>query len=180
MTTPSAIERLSNVLREAGAVPSVRPELIAPSSIYDPVYRVGIIGCAFSLCAEWDGQRRRRMNRYHLKLLQFVAIHPALLPQLMRWVADSKSPAQVPVERWLGFPAGYVADSLHDQVIEYLTATGELSLVGRNLTVSWPFPAQSYLHRVVQLIVETSAFRREKDVLRELAAIRFSRRMLDP
>lgn len=87
MREPSAIETLSALLQSSHAQPRVRPERLVPSAIYDLDCRVFVIAAAFELHAKGELLTGRRIHATKLKLLQFVAIRPRLLPVIRSWSA---------------------------------------------------------------------------------------------
>jgi len=174
------VQRLTILLREANAVPRLRAESIAPSSIYDPLYRVVVIALAISVCGKPKPDGSRSLSGPLLKLYQFVAIHAELLPSLRGWSLAHEKGGHPSLEGWARFPRGYAADGLHENVVTYLVAIGELRREGKNLLApSDANPKPGLLARLTASAEKGGAFSVERDALRELSAIKITLKMLD-
>lgn len=170
---------LATLLREAKAVPRLRAESIIPSSIYDPLYRVVTIGLAMRACGKASPDTGLPMlNAAKLKLCQFVAIRPQLLPSLRDWISAHEGGERPSLDGWAQFPRGYAADSLHESVLTYLVAIGELVREGHNLYVTKLESKPGLLSRLVETVDQMDTFQGERKVLQELSTMRITLKML--
>lgn len=131
--TESPVQRLTTLLRKAKAVPDLCDQAVAPASIYDPRYRTMVISLTMKVCGRSVGLGGLSLSDAKLKLDQFVAIHPELLPSLRGWIAAHARGERPSLEGWARFPRGYAADTLHEKVLTYLIAIGELRREGKKL-----------------------------------------------
>ena len=81
---------LSAVLREAGASARVHPERIVRSTLYDMDYHVALIACVFFVATGDEAGRSRRVVAHWLKILQFIAVRPSLLPDFLIWAGTRR------------------------------------------------------------------------------------------
>lgn len=167
MTT--AVERLTAILRGAKATPTLHDDAVAPSVIYDASYRVTVIALTMHICGKDGGNGTRLMPAAKLKLFQFVAVRSELLPNLRQWLSAHLVGAGEPLERWQGFPRGYAADALHERVLTYLFASGELAPKGKSL-LSKP-GNDGLLAKLVDGVRRSNTFTIERRTLQELQSI---------
>ena len=85
---------LADLLEGGNALPLVATSAPA-STIYDVQYRVVVNACAFELHGRPDTLNRKRIATNKLKLLQFVAIRPWLVPVIREWSASRGTAAVV-------------------------------------------------------------------------------------
>jgi hypothetical protein len=116
----SAIVTLSALLEESHAKPKMRIERLALSGIYDLDYRVFVVAAAFERHAKHAPPIGRRIHATKLKLLQFIAIRPRLLPIIKEWSAAKR-------EEELSFTTqdlrrGFLGDQMFDSVVAFLVA----------------------------------------------------------
>jgi hypothetical protein len=173
--TASPVQRLTALLRRAGAVPALRDEAVAPSSIYDPLYRAMVIALTMRACGRLSGAEWS-LSSARLKLAQFVAIHPELLPSLRGWVAAHRRGERPTLEGWAQFPRGYAADAHHERVLTYLVATGELRREGKNLVTR--AEGDGLLAALAESAEAKKSFAAERDALQEMAAMKITLKML--
>jgi hypothetical protein len=122
--------------------------------------------------AKPDTDDRRQMLVSWLKLLQFVAARPRLVPDLRAW-AETRRNADL--ETWRRMPRGYVGDRTHDSVIEFLVAAGVLEQ-DKDQLVSGPHVA--VLDALYDRIRVANLFATERQVLVELFGIHPNKTML--
>jgi hypothetical protein len=126
MATTNPLQRLAALLEASGAKPDLTPERLAPSTVYDLDYRVFIVAIAFQIHAAPDKfSSRPRIQSRRLKLLQFVAIRPWLVPVIREWSLSRRS-AQRSLDSEEGLRRGFISDTLHDDVVDFLVAAGAL------------------------------------------------------
>ncbi len=99
----------------------IYPERVAPSAVYDLNYRISVIALGFDFHAKSESSGNRRIRTALLKLLQFVAVRPWLIPMLMDWKRAEAEP-QLSMLTSQKERRGFLTDLMHDNVIEYLVA----------------------------------------------------------
>ena len=126
MSANSPIGKLAAWLDAVGAQPDITPERLAPSTVYDLEYRVLIVAMAFQIHATSDRYSSRpRIQSRRLKLLQFVAMRPWLVSVIREW-SLSRRVAQRSLDSEEGLKRGFISDTMHDDVIDFLVAAGAL------------------------------------------------------
>lgn len=170
------VVELTALLREAKAVPRIREESFALSAVYDSTYRALMVGLALDIC----GKQRVNANEpclhdAKLKLFQFIAVHPELMPSFRGWLRAHQEGERPSLDGWARFPRGYAADTLYERVVSYLVATGEL---GRDGSQVWRRQGEGLLSNVIRVAVAGDAFAREREILRELATVKLTMKML--
>lgn len=160
------VKELASLLREANAVPRLSPERMVRSSFYDAVYRACITGLAIRECGRrvlsaWS------LNDQLLRLYQFTAIHRGLLKPLQEWAAARRSGTLTPLQEWARFPAGYATDTIHDGVVTYLLATGQLRR-DRTTLVLDELPTSTFLWSLLRAVDAATLFPSERLALVEL------------
>jgi hypothetical protein len=172
----SPLERLAALLQTSGAEPDITPERQAPSTVYDLEYRVQIVTMAFQIHAEADRfSIQRRIQARRLKLLQFIAMRPLLIPVIREW-SLSRHDAQRSLSGKEGLKRGFISDTLHEEVLDFLVAAGALRrdelyvLGGTNSSVIFEPSAQA---------LARSLFQSELNALSELKSIVITNEMLE-
>jgi len=126
MSTYSPLGRLAALLAASGAQPDITPERLAPSTVYDLEYRVLIVAMAFQIHASSDKYSSRpRIQSRRLKLLQFIAMRPWLVSVIREW-SLSRHSAQRSLGSEEGLRRGFISDTMHDDVMDFLVAAGAL------------------------------------------------------
>ena len=97
------VRELAALLARVDARPVLVKERIAASTLYDADYHLALVACAFTTHAKPDASGRDQMLASWLKLLQFVAVRPRLLPDLRLW-AETRRNADL--ETWRKMPRG--------------------------------------------------------------------------
>jgi hypothetical protein len=167
----SAVSELLELLSQAQATPRFRADRVPRSILYDPAYRC----VAIALSIEHGSDREHALNTDKLKLYQFVSIRPRVLFPLVAWVENQRTGGRVGLLDWVGFPRGYAQDNLHEKVMTYLLATGELEKTGSRVAIAH---GSKYLTTLLTAISETGAFEREVNVLKALKGLRITKEML--
>ena len=88
----SKVQQLAELLRETGAKPRVSPDRVVRSTLYDLDYHVALIACVFFIASEHRTDGTRSLVAHWLKILQFIAVRPALLPDFLRWSRARRRP----------------------------------------------------------------------------------------
>ena len=152
------------------------PSRLAPSSIYDVEYRTAIVALVFERFAKPPSPAdHRKMSSARLKLLQFVTLRPWLLPVIERW-GDSGEQGSLALSRSLRIRRGFLSDTAHDDVVNYLVACEvflrkEAQLIGGKNAKA--------LKDIAKSITETDLFASERNVIGQLANIKISNGMLE-
>jgi hypothetical protein len=79
------VRELTELLREVGASPRVRPERIARSTLYDLDYHVALVACVIFITAGDSAATPHRVVAQWMKILQFIAVRPSLLKNFQIW-----------------------------------------------------------------------------------------------
>ena len=169
-----ALHLLGDLLQGAQAIPVIRENRIAPSTVYDLDYRVMVTGCAFQLHSKTyaDG---RRIRTPKLKLLQFVAMRPWLLPVVEEW-SHARHDAQVSMLTSQRLRRGFLGDRMHEAVLELLIA--------KNIFVRQPSHVRSgiqasLIEQLSSEAVTSNLFASERKALDALAGIAITEQMLE-
>jgi len=165
---------LAELLRSGGAQPIVLPERVARSSTYDVNYRVSIIACAFELHAKSDSSTRR-IHTARLKLLQFIAIRPWLVPVLKEWSQNETDP-QLSMLTSQRMRRGFLSDSVHDHVVEYLLARQFLAQGPAHLSLG---ANGGELEKIAAGVKAENLFEDERGALAEMENIKVTNKMLE-
>ncbi len=166
------VQELATVLREAGVSPRVRPERIVRSTLYDLDYHVALIACVFFVSADDDASRSPQVVAHWLKVLQFVAVRPSLLPNFQVWASTRR---HQDLDTWQLMPRGYLGDSTHDRTVELLIAGGVLAREGDTLIAGSRF---FDLRRTYNDLVGIDLLRSERVTLLELSRTRTNKTLL--
>ena len=173
MSDPSdAAQALDAVLKEIGAAVRLAPERVVRSTLYDLDYHVALVACAFFINGQPRTDGTRSLISHWLKLLQFVAVRPGLLPNFERWATERRKPD---LDTWQKMPRGYLGDRTHDRTIELLVAGRMLYRTPEELISGERF---DILDALYQNILERDLLASERSVLREMAGIPVNKTML--
>ena len=175
MPDQDVFRSIAEVLRAGSAEPLIFPERVTPSTIYDLNYRLAVIAFTFDLHATTDLSGFRRMRTLLLKLLQFLAVRPWLIPMLLDWERTEAEP-QLSILTSQKERRGFLGDLMHDHVVEYLVARqildrgrSHLSL-GRNGAV---------LTSLTSALKADGLFINERGTLEKLRDVKITNRMLE-
>jgi len=176
MSANSPLEKLAALLDASGAQPDITPERLAPSTVYDLEYRVLIVAMAFEIHAAPDNYSSRpRIQSRRLKLLQFIAMRPWLVSVIREW-SLSRRDAQRSLDSEEGLKRGFISDTMHDDVMDFLVASGMLR---REELYVVPGSNSSAIFNLYSEAVERSLFDAELTALRQLKMIVITNEMLE-
>jgi hypothetical protein len=153
----------------------VRPGRVAPSTTYDLQYRAVIVACAFDIHAAADALGLRRVGIAKLKLFQFVAVRPWLLPSLREWSAERRQ-RQGSLLAPARLRHGFLGDTMYDDVVRYLVARDAVTRIGNDLVSGHNAPVLAKLHSEV---ITNGLFEKEREVLHALTRVTITKRMLE-
>ena len=119
---PTESQILSELFAGTSAAPYVHPERIAPSTVYDLQYRMFVVAACLRVSGKVEGAFRK-ISANKLRLLQFVAMRPWLLDVVREWSASRKD-RQRSLRSSQSLRRGFLSDRMHDNLIDYLVATG--------------------------------------------------------
>lgn len=159
----SAVQALAALLKETGARPRVSSDRVVRSTLYDLDYHVALIACVFFEAAEQGTTESRSVIAPWLKILQFIAVRPALLSDFQRWAGARRQPD---LNTWQKMPRGYLGDNTHDRTVELLIAGKILCRTPDRLVSGDRF---AMLQTLYENIVTRDLLRSERSTLRELA-----------
>lgn len=172
--TTNSLATIGALLAGTPAKPVGSAAAGAPSTLYDLQYRVVVNALAFGLHSkEWVGGRRIR--RAELKLLQFVAIRPWLLPVLRRWSQSAKN-QQSALEYSQRLRRAFLGDTMQDAVVDLLVAHHTLAHSKAHLTVGSKY---SMLEVWCTAAKKTSWFKAEREALEAIRGVKITNRMLE-
>jgi hypothetical protein len=166
------VRALAALLRDTGAKPRVSPDRVVRSTLYDLDYHIALVACVFFMNGEQRTDNARSMVAHWLKILQFIAVRPALLADFQSW---AKSRRDQNLETWQKMPRGYLGDRTHDRTIELLVAG---KILYRTTDVLISGERFSLLKALYENIVAKDLFASERETLRELASIRVNKTLL--
>ncbi len=119
---PTEIQILSDLLAGTAAAPYANPQRIAPSTFYDLQYRMFIIAA----CLQVNGKAEaafQKITAPRLRLFQFIAMRSWLLDVVKEWSASRKD-RQRSLQSSQSLRRGFLSDVMHDNVVDYLVASG--------------------------------------------------------
>ena len=170
----SNLASLSKLLDEAGLTASVRPERLAAPAFLDGTYRAALIALAIVTL----GRRSEGavfLNSTVLRFATFLASRPHLLSDFETWCSARAGRTQ-DFESWASLPRGYLSDDLHDSLVTFLSAIGELRLSGT--TVGFDPDHDGLLKDLWAEIGRVGLFMPERQVLSHLKRLHLSQSML--
>jgi hypothetical protein len=166
------VQELAAMLREAGASARVRPERIGRSTLYDLDYHVALIACVFFSAPGDEAARSHHVVAHWLKILQFIAVRPSLVPDFQIWAGTRR---HQDLDTWQRMPRGYLGDSTHDHTVELLVAGGVLAREGDTLVAGSRF---ADLRRIYDDLVAGNLLHSERMALLELSPNRVNKTLL--
>lgn len=166
------VQELAAMLQEVGASPRVRPERLARSTLYDLDYHVAVIACVFLTVAGDETAMRPCIQAHWLKVLQFIAVRPSLLPDFLIWAGTRR---HQDLDTWQRMPRGYLGDTTHDRTVELLVAGGLLAREGEALVAGSRF---ADLRRIYNDLVSGNLLCSERNALLELSLTRPNKTLL--
>ena len=173
MPESSAIATLSALLEESHAKPKMRIERLAPSAIYDLDYRVFVLAAAFERHAKAAPPIGRRIHATKLKLLQFIAIRPRLLPIIEEWSTAKDEELTFTTQ---DLRRGFLGDQMFDGVVAFLVARGALEWMGTHLVEGKNAVLLSAIHTAA---IASGLFELERQTIDALVDIKITVRMLE-
>jgi hypothetical protein len=173
MPEMTPLQSLIGFLRDARATPVLSPERQAPSAVYDLQYRLVVSACAFEIHAKANAGTHR-ITAPRLKLVQFIAIRPWLLPIVRRWSA-ARSVAQLSLLN-SHLRQGFLGDGMHDDVVALLVARDVLRRSGGHLLSGVKGPFLTELHDTATRL---DLFAAERATLSELLHVKITNSMLE-
>jgi hypothetical protein len=166
--------RLLAELLSGRAKPVINPERFAPSATYDLAYRMAITSLTFRIHAKANGENSTRIAADRLKLYQFLAQRPWLVPTIKSW-AESRKDAQLSMLSSDRLRRGYLGDVNHDNVVSYMIARGILKWNGNFLEEG---NNSQYIEIIYSEAIERKLFASELAALDSLRSIRITNEML--
>ncbi|KAA6461880.1 hypothetical protein DYQ86_09530 [Acidobacteria bacterium AB60] len=170
------IEELAALLKESTAKPLIVPARLAPSALYDVEYRTAVIALVFARFARTIAPSTlRKISAAKLKLMQFVALRPWLLPAIREW--STVGPHEgLAFAHSIRIRRGFLSDTAHDDVVNYLTAC---RILARQDTQIVEGKHADVLVAIAKSVVEANLFSSELAVINELDGITISNQMLE-
>jgi hypothetical protein len=175
MSIESSVSALAQLLANSTASPYARPERVTPSTFYDLDYRVCVVAACFEVHAKEDEARYRRILSAKLKLLQFIAIRSWLFPIVREWSASRDDPQR---SAWSSqsLRRGFLGDSMHDEVINYMVAGGLLVKAQSHLVDAG---VDFRLRDINRNVVSSALFARERKTIVDLKNLTITNAMLE-
>lgn len=168
-----AIQTLSELLQSGEATPMVRTDRLVPSAIYDLQYRTFVIAAAFEIHAKPNPPSGRRIHATRLKLLQFVAMRPWLLPVIEAWSSGDDEETSFSAQ---DLRRGFLGDKMYDDVVAFLVARRALGWMGTHLMAG---PHIDLMAGLYASGTNAQLFTAERNALAELAKMKITNGMLE-
>lgn len=172
MPSSDKVQQLAELLREAGAKPRVSPDRVVRSTLYDLDYHVALVACVFFIASEPRTDGTRTLVAHWLKLLQFIAARPSLLPDFLRWSRARRRPD---LDTWQRMPRGYLGDRTHDRAVELLVASKVLFRTADSLMGGDDFARLETLYRD---ILDRGLLRSEREALQTMSRLPANKTLL--
>jgi hypothetical protein len=171
------LQLLAELLQSGRANPAISLKRLASSSFYDLQYRMFVIAATFEIHSKQFGLQQRRIGAARLKLLQFVACRPWLMPIVRNW-SEAEHDPQTLLHSSQRLRRGFIADSMHDDVVDLLVARNILVRLGTgtHLASGANVDLLAKLHLAG---VEQELFSAERRILQELLDVRVTSNMLE-
>jgi hypothetical protein len=166
--------RLLASLLSGYAKPVIDLDRLAPSSVYDLDYRIAIVALAFEVYSKPFMAGVRRIRTGELKLVQFIAQRPWLLPVIHQW-SNSRRDHQASLYVPQHLRRGYLADTMFDDVIDFLIARGSL-VRGASHLIEGTTPL---FRSILNAALQGALFTAELEVLNELRGLTVTNEMLE-
>lgn len=174
MPQSSNLSQLAELL--AGhAKPVIRPQRLAPATIYDIDYRMAVVALTMQRHGTKTAEGTIRIDAARLKLLQFIAQRPNMLPAMREW-ARSKNASGLLRDSPQRLRRGYIGDGTHDQIVEYMIACRVLRADGQYLVTD---KDSTYIDEVYSVANRNNMFGSERTALEELSQVRITNAMLE-
>jgi hypothetical protein len=139
-------------------------------------YRIHVVAMAFRIHAAPDKfSSRPRIQNRRLKLLQFIAMRPWLVPVIRDW-SSNRHDAQLSMISEEGLKRGFITDSVHEHVVDFLTAAGVLR---RDEQYVISGTNSSFIAELYSQVLSQSLFGAELTALRQLENIVITNEMLE-
>jgi hypothetical protein len=170
------IETLAALLDGSNAQPVITPSRLAPSAVYDVDYRTAIIALVFEAFSKPIGVGpERRISAAKLKLLQFVAIRPWLLPAIREW-SEGLAQGSLDLIHSVRIRRGFLSDTAHEDVMNVLVASGIFLRHGSHVVTG---QRADYLQQIASSIAHDGLFENEQKMIALLADVRITNNMLE-
>lgn len=175
-TAENPIQRLASLLSGSKAKPLVVPSRLAPSPLYDLEYRTSIIAMIFQKFAKpFELGPGRRMLSSKLKLLQFITMRPWILPAVQEW-SRASSQGSLALTYSIRVRRGFLSDTAHEDVINFLTACDILVRQNRHLVSG---SRADQLEKIATTAIENNLFDDEIGIISDLENLRLTTSMLE-
>src|SRR5262249_48720402 len=115
-----------------------------------------------------------RIHATRLKLLQFVAVRPWLLPVIESW--SNAGPNEQPSFEAQELRRGFLGDDTYDRVVSFLVARNAFECRGAHLIAG---KGSALLTDLSNAAKESGLFERERQVLQALVNVRITNHMLE-
>jgi hypothetical protein len=174
----TAVDALARLLAGSGATSRVNKGRVSRSIVYDLRYRTAVVSCAFLLHAKRaPGLSDLRLRADKLKFLQFVALRPWLISTVRQW-SDDRGDAQRSMLNSDRLRRGFLSDTMHDRVIDYLVAARVFvrHRNGEHLSLG---PMRDLADAVSAQVSGAGLFAAERAALVELQSIAITNDMLE-
>jgi hypothetical protein len=165
-----AVEALVELLSEAGLRLKVATQAVPRSPLYDLDYRVCVVALAFSATKERSKDSRRVQDNW-LKLVQFVATRPGILPAVKEWVRDRKGYDQSSQR----LRRGFLGDTTYDSVVGLLIACG---VFVRDKDELLSGPHSSFVRDLTAELAAKNLLATERSTIAALAELKPNKTML--
>jgi hypothetical protein len=171
-----SVGKLADLLEGSNATPVVVMSRLAPSAIYDVEYRTVVIAMIFERFAKPFGiGGHRRISTAKLKLLQFMAFRPWLVPVIREW-SKGKEQGALALTQSMRSRRGFLSDTAHEDVINLLVACG---IFVRSKTHLITGEKAGELAKISSATKEKDLFASMQNVISELAEIPLTNDMLE-
>lgn len=166
---------LAELLQSVNAQPAVSTDRLAPSAFYDVQYRTALIASAIKINGKNRPSGQLGIPAARLKLLQFIASRPWLLSAVREWSKNSGN-TQVSILPSQRIRRGFIGDTTHDRVVEFLVAGGVLTRAGKYIL---PGEKGQLLEGVFSTVAELQLFSAERQVLEAMKSVKITENMLE-
>jgi hypothetical protein len=171
-----SVGKLADLLEGSKATPIVVMSRLAPSAIYDVEYRTVVIAMIFEKFAKPFGiAGHHRISTAKLKLLQFIAFRPWLVPAIREWSKGDEQ-GSIALTQSMRSRRAFLSDTAHEDVINLLVACG---IFVRSKTHLVTGEKAGELVKISTTMKEKDLFISMQNVISELAEIPLTKDMLE-
>lgn len=173
------LSKIKLALAKQGLEASIDSSRVVISTQYDLDYQITTLGLVFHFFK--SGRTRSgadfiKINRMMLRLVHFLVLRPAMIPEFKYWYSTNISQKMPTLDDWTTFPRGFLSDSAQADTISLLIIRHELIESGKDIILD--IKAMSRINKLTRAVTEMNLFVGEIKAIRELSALKMQLNVL--